>query len=50
MDISRLKKGPKEVAQPFSIVIDDTYTVLPHHTVPANVIVPGFGIEVSQHH
>lgn len=34
-----------EVGQPFSIVIDDTYTVLPHHTVPANAIVPGSGIQ-----
>ena len=34
-----------EVTQPFSIVIDSTYT---HQTVP--VIVPGSGIQVSQHH
>ena len=53
MDISMVKQGTShdsvvfitEVGQPFSIVIDDTYTVLPHHTVPANAIVPGSGIQ-----
>ena len=39
-----------EVSQPFFIVIDDTYTVLFHNTIPARVTVPGSGIQASQHH
>ena len=58
MDISVLKLGTSydhvvfitEVTQPFSIVIDGTYTMLPHHIIPANVVVPRSSIQVSQHH